>query len=311
MESSCARSPLDIVKYVSNAVAPPCNLGGQLQLSYFIQRKIDSSCDFGFRDVFTERSWHNRTRPAALSISLRKYQSKYLAAEDRFINSSGPQVFNFRCFGEAAPLSEEGYNNLASDIQNWENFRRSRDMNQNSFTVDDNRTDAERKEEEDLQKKLRAVYKAHKVQSKKLKEKDKSSSAVAAAGPTHGGPTHPLQVPPTIEETNEESEIDGDVDFGEDDPEETPELKELNAAFDEFSTKIKSTSDDVSVGSSNDAILTIETLQSVLIQVFNRFVPMPDILEAYYDETGFDLAGDRNSLSQTLDYNEFRKIHFK
>ena len=35
------------------------------------------------------------------------------------------------------------------------------------------RTDIERKEEADLQKKIRAAYKAHKAQTKKQKEKEK------------------------------------------------------------------------------------------------------------------------------------------
>jgi hypothetical protein len=35
------------------------------------------------------------------------------------------------------------------------------------------RTDAERKDEADLQKKIKAAYKAHKAQAKKQKEKEK------------------------------------------------------------------------------------------------------------------------------------------
>ena len=110
-----------------------------------------------------------------------------------------------------------------------------------------------------------------------------------------------------------------------------PELKELNDAFDSFAIQAGASVASLNSESSYDALLTIANLQAVLvqvnssctheydagicdniylsIQVLNRFVPMEDILDAYYDDCGYHID-HRDVKTQTVDYDQFRRIHF-
>lgn len=165
------------------------------------------------------------------------------------------------------------------------------------------RTDIERKEEADLQKKIRAAYKAHKAQTKKQKEKEKAHTAAITTAEARS-----LR-PATIEEAPEEEEAAEEQSDEDEDPEQVPELKELNDAFDSFAIQAGASAASLNSESSYDALLTIANLQAVLVQVLNRFVPMEDILDAYYDDCGYHID-HRDVKTQTVDYDQFRRIHF-
>lgn len=139
LDNAFRRSSSDYVKYTSDVLCPPCNLGGSVQHSFFWHRKMQSTSGFTFSDIFAERPWAARPRPAALSVSLRKQHSRFLTAEDERTRRQQHEVFITKTYIESAPLSDEGYTNVADDINRWEQFRRDRDKTELTFAIEDHR----------------------------------------------------------------------------------------------------------------------------------------------------------------------------
>lgn len=286
----------DYIKYTTDVICPPCNLGGALQHSFFCHKKMQSSWGFSFADVFAERTWTSRDRPAALSIALRRQQSRYLAAEDERKRKQKHDIFVTKTFIESAPLSDEGYANVADDIARWEEFRKARDKTELTFAIEDHRTDEEKKEEGDMIKKLKGMYKAHR--NAKKKESERNKSALPLAGDL-----------PVIAEAPDEPDDEFDAASRDDEEGElTPEEIELNDAFDTFAVKdMKLVSSGDSITSTLAGCLDIDSLQNVFIQVFNRFISFDYISDAYYDDTGLPLDEGEDI---TFDYDMFRRIHY-
>ena len=139
LDNAFKRSSSDYVKYTSDVLCPPCNLGGSVQHSFFWHRKMQSTTGFSFSDIFAERPWATRPRPAALSVTLRKQHSRYLTAEDEIVRKQQHEVFITKTFIESEPLSDEGYTNVADDIKRWEQFRLDRDKTELTFAIEDHR----------------------------------------------------------------------------------------------------------------------------------------------------------------------------
>ena len=160
------------------------------------------------------------------------------------------------------------------------------------------RTEEEKKSESDIMKKIKGMYKAHRAQKKKDSEKKASLVALNAADL------------PVIEEQPEEPEDDFDAaSHDDDDYEPTPEEIELNDAFDSFALKDLTISvGNESVTSSIAGVLNIRALQSVFIQVFNRYIPFESIADAFYDDTGLPLEEGEDV---SVDYDQFRRIHYQ
>lgn len=172
----------DASKFVSDAPLQPADFSSSQQNNYFRRQKIGATDDsYNFDEVFKERLWHNRKRPATTSLILARSSSSN--THDKQKNKKievSPRVFDTCSVLERNPLSSEGYKQLNNGMQAYDEFKVNRLDAINRFTIHDSRSS----EDIDIELKVQAkVKQAYKIMIKKLEQgrrddekKDKDSA---------------------------------------------------------------------------------------------------------------------------------------
>jgi len=275
----------DASKYVSDAISPPCDLGGSKIFTYFTRRRMGGEDCYTFSEIFCNRYWHDYERPTAASIVIDKLKKKH--SEDKTLYY--PKVYESRSYIEYPPLSSAGFNDLEDALKRWNDWRYKRNTEIDRFRTVDPRTEEDLKTEKDISTKLKKAYKAARVMASKKREKEKEKAA-ANAKPTN------LDLSRIHEDLEDIPEFSDDEYDEEEEFVEDPENIEIRECFENHCVQY----DDSSR-------LPIENLRSALVQIFNRFVTESEINKALADDV-YD--GVSSNESSSLSIEEFRRLYF-
>jgi hypothetical protein len=170
LERAVAICP-DATKTMNSAASQPADLAAGRHHAYYFHRRMDKSGDvYSFDEVFAPRPWQHRDRPAAVINGQQGYGTDSLSTLTRV-----PRLVETLSLIELMPLSQEGYQQLASDFLSWEKFISSRKGTIDQFKVEDVRSFTEIDQEEAIKKRVKAAYKLARAAKSKLRQKQREN----------------------------------------------------------------------------------------------------------------------------------------
>mmetsp|Transcript_28071 Transcript_28071/g.47448 ORF Transcript_28071/g.47448 Transcript_28071/m.47448 type:complete len:1685 (+) Transcript_28071:109-5163(+) len=275
LETAVETTP-DLTKEVTEAEHLSCDLGNTRSHAFFANQRSTGQGGISFDEVFGRRYWHRYTPPTRSSILINEMENSRIFRAKLVEN---PKIFETQVMTEYAPLSAEGYTQLAEDMANWQSWRTKRIQIMDRYTFVDPRSPEDMEAEKEMSGKVKKAYKAARQKAAALRKKEKERLAQIEKA----------EAMSCVEEDVEEETFSSD---DENDYHDDPESLEIVEAFTIYSVEY-----DTLVGTEQK--IPLEDCRAALVQILNRFVSNDDILNA---------LNDRSIPSLTLE--QFRRLYF-
>jgi hypothetical protein len=270
----------DLTKEVTEAEHLSCDLGNTRSHAYFLDKRSAGTSGISFEEVFGRRYWHNYRLPTRAAILVNKAENaRQQGSALKLFNA--PKIYETQLMTEFAPLSQEGYTQLSTDLSTWRAWREKRIQAMERYAFVDPRSAEDMEAEKDMTSKVKKAYKAARQKAAALRKKEKEKERLLQAQ-SHDAMSC---VEEDVEEETFSSDEEGDF-------QEDPESLEIAEAFTNFSV-------DYDTLAGSELKIPIENCRAALVQILNRFVSNDEISNALNDGS-----------ASALNLERFRRLYF-